>query len=144
MVECRISDLSSSLLYTQCKANLSYMRPSPEKKKEKKNPRSARNQKTCIRTCVRKESFSHVRFFPVLDASSIEANEDMEIAYPITCGESKAVLLWKKFVCPGINVKCVKVIVSCPEVWLQCLISLPHQISFCREMEDSDPGSRTS
>ena len=35
----------------------------------------------------------------------------MEIAYPITCGESKAILLWKKFVCPGINVKCVKVIV---------------------------------
>ncbi|OBS58881.1 hypothetical protein A6R68_09977 [Neotoma lepida] len=43
------------------------------------------------------------------DTSSIEANEDMEIAYPITCGESKAILLWKKFVCPGINVKCVKV-----------------------------------
>uniref|UniRef100_G1PKW3 Glucocorticoid modulatory element binding protein 1 n=2 Tax=Myotis TaxID=9434 RepID=G1PKW3_MYOLU len=44
----------------------------------------------------------------VSDASTIEANEDMEIAYPITCGESKAILLWKKFVCPGINVKCVK------------------------------------
>ncbi|XP_027720487.1 glucocorticoid modulatory element-binding protein 1 [Vombatus ursinus] len=43
-----------------------------------------------------------------IDASSIEANEEMEIAYPITCGESKAILLWKKFVCPGINVKCVK------------------------------------
>ncbi|XP_031818314.1 glucocorticoid modulatory element-binding protein 1 isoform X1 [Sarcophilus harrisii] len=43
-----------------------------------------------------------------IDASAIEANEDMEIAYPITCGESKAILLWKKFVCPGINVKCVK------------------------------------
>lgn len=43
-----------------------------------------------------------------IDASSIDENEDMEIAYPITCGESKAVLLWKKFVCPGINVKCVK------------------------------------
>ncbi|XP_034358015.1 glucocorticoid modulatory element-binding protein 1 [Arvicanthis niloticus] len=43
-----------------------------------------------------------------IDASSVEATEDMEIAYPITCGESKAVLLWKKFVCPGINVKCVK------------------------------------
>uniref|UniRef100_A0A8C5JYE3 Glucocorticoid modulatory element binding protein 1 n=1 Tax=Jaculus jaculus TaxID=51337 RepID=A0A8C5JYE3_JACJA len=42
------------------------------------------------------------------NASTIEANEDMEIAYPITCGESKAILLWKKFVCPGINVKCVK------------------------------------
>uniref|UniRef100_A0A2K6GYN9 Glucocorticoid modulatory element binding protein 1 n=1 Tax=Propithecus coquereli TaxID=379532 RepID=A0A2K6GYN9_PROCO len=45
---------------------------------------------------------------PVQQASTIEANEDMEIAYPITCGESKAILLWKKFVCPGINVKCVK------------------------------------
>lgn len=43
-----------------------------------------------------------------IDANTIEANEDMEIAYPITCGESKAILLWKKFVCPGINVKCVK------------------------------------
>ncbi|XP_002750566.1 glucocorticoid modulatory element-binding protein 1 isoform X1 [Callithrix jacchus] len=43
-----------------------------------------------------------------IDAGAIEANEDMEIAYPITCGESKAILLWKKFVCPGINVKCVK------------------------------------
>uniref|UniRef100_A0A2K5KBI1 SAND domain-containing protein n=1 Tax=Colobus angolensis palliatus TaxID=336983 RepID=A0A2K5KBI1_COLAP len=43
-----------------------------------------------------------------IDTGTIEANEDMEIAYPITCGESKAILLWKKFVCPGINVKCVK------------------------------------
>ncbi|KAK2864581.1 hypothetical protein Q7C36_003735 [Tachysurus vachellii] len=34
--------------------------------------------------------------------------EDVELGYPITCGESKAVLLFKKFVCPGINVKCVK------------------------------------
>ncbi|XP_064897393.1 glucocorticoid modulatory element-binding protein 1 isoform X2 [Columba livia] len=42
------------------------------------------------------------------DPSTIEANEEIEIAYPITCGESKAILLWKKFVCPGINVKCVK------------------------------------
>ena len=53
-------------------------------------------------------------FFHLQDASTIEANEDMEIAYPITCGESKAILLWKKFVCPGINVKCVKVIVFSP------------------------------
>lgn len=34
--------------------------------------------------------------------------EELELGYPITCGESKAVLLVKKFVCPGINVKCVK------------------------------------
>ncbi|XP_017543073.2 glucocorticoid modulatory element-binding protein 1 [Pygocentrus nattereri] len=36
------------------------------------------------------------------------AGDDVELGYPITCGESKAVLLFKKFVCPGINVKCVK------------------------------------
>lgn len=47
--------------------------------------------------------------FPLSDPSTIETNEEIEIAYPITCGESKAILLWKKFVCPGINVKCVKV-----------------------------------
>ncbi|XP_029370614.1 glucocorticoid modulatory element-binding protein 1 [Echeneis naucrates] len=34
--------------------------------------------------------------------------DDIEIGCPITCGDSKAVLLVKKFVCPGINVKCVK------------------------------------
>ncbi|XP_060760767.1 glucocorticoid modulatory element-binding protein 1 isoform X2 [Neoarius graeffei] len=38
----------------------------------------------------------------------LAAGEDVELGYPITCGESKAVLLFKKFVCPGINVKCVK------------------------------------
>ncbi|XP_072277239.1 glucocorticoid modulatory element-binding protein 1 [Pyxicephalus adspersus] len=43
-----------------------------------------------------------------LDADTVELTEDIDIAYPITCGDSKAVLLWKKFVCPGINVKCVK------------------------------------
>ncbi|XP_042295785.1 glucocorticoid modulatory element-binding protein 1 isoform X2 [Sceloporus undulatus] len=43
-----------------------------------------------------------------IDPSTIETHEEIEIAYPITCGESKAILLWKKFVCPGINVKCVK------------------------------------
>uniref|UniRef100_A0A8C9SDJ1 Glucocorticoid modulatory element binding protein 1 n=1 Tax=Scleropages formosus TaxID=113540 RepID=A0A8C9SDJ1_SCLFO len=35
-------------------------------------------------------------------------DEEVEFGYPITCGESKAVLIFKKFVCPGINVKCVK------------------------------------
>ncbi|XP_029022297.1 glucocorticoid modulatory element-binding protein 1 isoform X2 [Betta splendens] len=34
--------------------------------------------------------------------------DDVEIACPITCGDCKAMLLVKKFVCPGINVKCVK------------------------------------
>ncbi|KAG5271452.1 hypothetical protein AALO_G00179930 [Alosa alosa] len=34
--------------------------------------------------------------------------DEVEYGYPITCGDSRAVLLYKKFVCPGINVKCVK------------------------------------
>ncbi|XP_008321827.1 glucocorticoid modulatory element-binding protein 1 isoform X2 [Cynoglossus semilaevis] len=34
--------------------------------------------------------------------------EVIEYGYPITCGDSRAVLLFKKFVCPGINVPCVK------------------------------------
>ncbi|XP_069032297.1 glucocorticoid modulatory element-binding protein 1 isoform X2 [Embiotoca jacksoni] len=34
--------------------------------------------------------------------------DEVEIGCPITCGDCKAVLLVKKFVCPGINVKCVK------------------------------------
>ncbi|KAM9319510.1 glucocorticoid modulatory element-binding protein 1 [Gastrophryne carolinensis] len=43
-----------------------------------------------------------------LDAGTVELSDEIDIAYPITCGDSKAVLLWRKFVCPGINVKCVK------------------------------------
>ncbi|XP_030604879.1 glucocorticoid modulatory element-binding protein 1-like [Archocentrus centrarchus] len=34
--------------------------------------------------------------------------DEIEYGYPITCGDSRAVLLFKKFVCPGINVRCVK------------------------------------
>ncbi|XP_034455593.1 glucocorticoid modulatory element-binding protein 1 isoform X1 [Hippoglossus hippoglossus] len=34
--------------------------------------------------------------------------DDVEIGCAITCGDCKAMLLLKKFVCPGINVKCVK------------------------------------
>ncbi|NP_001088431.1 uncharacterized protein LOC495295 isoform X1 [Xenopus laevis] len=37
-----------------------------------------------------------------------EEGLETEILYPITCGESKANLIWRKFVCPGINVKCVQ------------------------------------
>lgn len=36
-------------------------------------------------------------------------NLEAEILYPITCGDSRANLIWRKFVCPGINVKCVQV-----------------------------------
>ncbi|ETE65468.1 Glucocorticoid modulatory element-binding protein 1, partial [Ophiophagus hannah] len=68
--------------------------------------------------------------FPPVDASALESNEEIEIAYPITCGDSKAILLWKKFVCPGINVKCVKVNstvkVTLPARFsLQCLYFIP-------------------
>ncbi|XP_069099386.1 glucocorticoid modulatory element-binding protein 2 isoform X2 [Pleurodeles waltl] len=38
------------------------------------------------------------------DEETVEA----ELAYAITCGDSKANLIWSKFVCPGINVKCVQ------------------------------------
>ncbi|XP_046535219.1 glucocorticoid modulatory element-binding protein 2 isoform X4 [Equus quagga] len=37
-----------------------------------------------------------------------EENLEAEIVYPITCGDSRANLIWRKFVCPGINVKCVQ------------------------------------
>ena len=55
--------------------------------------------------------------------------EEMELGYPITCGDSKAVLLVKKFVCPGINVKCVKVCVRSLQNKKQ-LIDLP-QLVLC-------------
>lgn len=43
-----------------------------------------------------------------------EENLEAEIVYPITCGDSRANLIWRKFVCPGINVKCVQVGSVCP------------------------------
>lgn len=43
-----------------------------------------------------------------VEATSDQGEEEVEIGCPITCGDCKAVLLLKKFVCPGINVKCVK------------------------------------
>ncbi|CAH2221702.1 glucocorticoid modulatory element-binding 1 [Pelobates cultripes] len=60
-----------------------------------------------------------------LDGGTVELSEDIDIAYPITCGESKAILLWKKFVCPGINVKCVKV--RAVELWVTVAITHSHQ-----------------
>ncbi|XP_063049797.1 glucocorticoid modulatory element-binding protein 2-like, partial [Engraulis encrasicolus] len=39
---------------------------------------------------------------------SEEVSVEAEVLYPITCGDSKAMLIWKKFVCPGINIKCVQ------------------------------------
>nr|XP_023651084.1 glucocorticoid modulatory element-binding protein 2 isoform X2 [Paramormyrops kingsleyae] len=53
---------------------------------------------------------------PILEKEAVIAmklseeaeNMEPEIIYPITCGDSKGVLIWKKFVCPGINIKCVQ------------------------------------
>lgn len=42
-----------------------------------------------------------------------EESLEAEIVYPITCGDSRANLIWRKFVCPGINVKCVQVRIPC-------------------------------
>ncbi|KAM6977000.1 glucocorticoid modulatory element-binding protein 2 [Aplochiton taeniatus] len=39
---------------------------------------------------------------------SEEVDVEADIIYPITCGDAKATLVWKKFVCPGINIKCVQ------------------------------------
>lgn len=38
-----------------------------------------------------------------------EADVEADVFYPVTCGDAKATLVWKRFVCPGINVKCVQV-----------------------------------
>ncbi|XP_043086259.1 glucocorticoid modulatory element-binding protein 2 [Puntigrus tetrazona] len=44
----------------------------------------------------------------VLVKISEDADVEGDVLYPITCGDSKANLVWKKFVCPGINIKCVQ------------------------------------
>ncbi|KAM6924449.1 glucocorticoid modulatory element-binding protein 2 [Xenentodon cancila] len=45
---------------------------------------------------------------PVIVKLSEEVDVEADVFYPITCGDAKATLVWKKFVCPGINVKCVQ------------------------------------
>ncbi|KAJ8259049.1 hypothetical protein COCON_G00180610 [Conger conger] len=53
---------------------------------------------------------------PILEKEAVIAmklseeveNMEAEIIYPITCGDIKAALIWRKFVCPGINIKCVQ------------------------------------
>ncbi|KAK5863072.1 hypothetical protein PBY51_000129 [Eleginops maclovinus] len=46
------------------------------------------------------------------EAVIVKLTEEVDVEsdefYPITCGDTKATLVWKKFVCPGINVKCVQ------------------------------------
>ncbi|KAM9504419.1 glucocorticoid modulatory element-binding protein 2-like isoform 1-T1 [Salvelinus alpinus] len=44
----------------------------------------------------------------VLVKLSEEMDVEADLVYPITCGDVKGTLVWKKFVCPGINVKCVQ------------------------------------
>ncbi|XP_061520188.1 LOW QUALITY PROTEIN: glucocorticoid modulatory element-binding protein 1 [Phycodurus eques] len=57
-----------------------------------------------------REEFDGTPMSGMADEEHPEETEggDVEIGCPITCGDSKATLLVKKFVCPGINVKCVK------------------------------------
>lgn len=52
-------------------------------------------------------------FNDVMGCAAVKITEEVDVQadvfYPITCGDAKATLIWKKFVCPGINVKCVQV-----------------------------------
>ncbi|KAM9260312.1 LOW QUALITY PROTEIN: glucocorticoid modulatory element-binding protein 2 [Cariama cristata] len=51
---------------------------------------------------------THLKEAVLVKMAEDEDSLDAEIVYPITCGDSKANLIWRKFVCPGINVKCVQ------------------------------------
>ncbi|XP_035659324.1 glucocorticoid modulatory element-binding protein 2-like [Branchiostoma floridae] len=31
-----------------------------------------------------------------------------EVAYPVMCGDNQGLLIWKKFICPGIHSRCIK------------------------------------
>lgn len=63
-------------------------------------------------------SFPELKGDDLLPFSPVKLTEEVDVEsdvfYPITCGEAKATLVWKKFVCPGINVKCVQV---CIVLW---------------------------
>ncbi|XP_019403873.1 PREDICTED: glucocorticoid modulatory element-binding protein 2 isoform X3 [Crocodylus porosus] len=51
---------------------------------------------------------AHLKEAVLVKMAEEEDSLEAEIVYPITCGDSKANLIWRKFVCPGINVKCVQ------------------------------------
>uniref|UniRef100_A0A8D0HSL0 Glucocorticoid modulatory element binding protein 2 n=1 Tax=Sphenodon punctatus TaxID=8508 RepID=A0A8D0HSL0_SPHPU len=51
---------------------------------------------------------THLKEAVLVKMAEEEDSLEAEILYPITCGDSKANLIWRKFVCPGINVKCVQ------------------------------------
>ncbi|ELK04419.1 Glucocorticoid modulatory element-binding protein 2 [Pteropus alecto] len=54
------------------------------------------------------EASSQLKEAVLVKMAEEEENLEAEIVYPITCGDSRANLIWRKFVCPGINVKCVQ------------------------------------
>nr|XP_057940309.1 glucocorticoid modulatory element-binding protein 1-like isoform X2 [Doryrhamphus excisus]XP_057940310.1 glucocorticoid modulatory element-binding protein 1-like isoform X2 [Doryrhamphus excisus]XP_057940311.1 glucocorticoid modulatory element-binding protein 1-like isoform X2 [Doryrhamphus excisus] len=86
--------------------------------KEEEGESSGNNHKTQV--ILHLQPILHGGSYDIADTSStvlaIETQpedsksqgDSVEYGYPITCGESRAVLLFKKFVCPGINVRCVK------------------------------------
>ena len=54
------------------------------------------------------ETMSTCGSYPAVKLTE-EVDVESDIYYPITCGDTKAILVWKKFVCPGINIKCIQV-----------------------------------
>ncbi|XP_029994988.1 glucocorticoid modulatory element-binding protein 2 isoform X2 [Sphaeramia orbicularis] len=58
--------------------------------------------------CPRRRQSSEVYVCMSAVKLTEEVDVEADIYYPITCGDAKATLVWKKFVCPGINVKCVQ------------------------------------
>ncbi|KAG7277226.1 hypothetical protein CRUP_000455 [Coryphaenoides rupestris] len=49
---------------------------------------------------------------PVFVKLTEEVDVESDIFYPITCGDTEAILVWRKFMCPGINVKCIQMRVN--------------------------------
>ncbi|CAL8276077.1 unnamed protein product [Arctogadus glacialis] len=56
---------------------------------------------SCTADALSKQEAVYVKLTEEVDVES-------DIYYPITCGDTKAILVWKKFVCPGINIKCIQ------------------------------------
>jgi len=62
-----------------------------------------KNKRNCSLLCCRRRGEEMTHAFIALR----RPNENT--SYQITCGNNKAEMVWKKFICPGINAKCVKV-----------------------------------
>lgn len=67
-----------------------------------------------------------------------EVDVQADVFYPITCGDAKATLIWKKFVCPGINVKCVQVRAAILSTAVRARVRVP-----CIHRNISPPISRS-